>query len=111
MPPKERVSRWLNEMQSVELEDPALYDMEADGEQDDEIDETLELTEIDLSRMDHVTSTNSYAWLKGAVRNRALLDYTNARAPISIRHTLAAAFPRRGGSRALQRYSVLVEML
>ncbi|GAB1313732.1 hypothetical protein MFIFM68171_03942 [Madurella fahalii] len=58
-------------------------------EQDLEPDNQFDLNEIDIARIDHVTHMLSYDWIKGAVRNRALLDYARASSLSSIRRIIS----------------------
>jgi hypothetical protein len=108
VPVQELVSHWLVDMQGVPLDKPDLDDLDAVQERN--MNERIDLSEMDMSRINHAMATTSYTWLKGAVQSRALLDYTNARTLISLRRTLASVFTRPRGSRALQKHSVVVKM-
>jgi len=109
VPVKDLVSHWLVDMQEVPLDNPDLDDLDAVQERKD-MDERIDLSEMDMSRINHVLTTTSYTWLKSAVQSRALLDYTRASTLISLRRTLASVFTRPRGNRALQKHSVVVKM-
>ncbi|KAK0652381.1 hypothetical protein B0T16DRAFT_454752 [Cercophora newfieldiana] len=108
IPAKERVDRWLYDMEGIALDEPAVDDL--DAARDQETDESTDLGDMDMSRIEHVLGTASYVWLTSAIKNRALLDYSRADTQTSIRNALTDALTIPRGSRALQRHSIVLEM-